>query len=206
MPLQNRVLPDGEIVSAPWRGTFMGNRGGRIHDPVNQTLSRRRWASRRWIICRTGFKNRQRKIMGNGYTELFFLDEVCALAAGHRPCFECQRARANQFAAIWETCHGAIYGSKADGIDLLLHEERTQHAPSLFIPGEERLPDGAIFQQGERFFAVRCGKVLEWSGEGYAPTSLPDGECRLLTPRSILAVLKRGYMPIWHGSCPAAEA
>ena len=99
MPLQNRVTPFGAIESTPARGTLMGNRGGRMHDAATKTLLRRRWASKHWIICVTRFKQRWRPVMGpSSYTELFFLDEATALAAGHRPCYECQRHRALQYA------------------------------------------------------------------------------------------------------------
>ena len=83
MPLQNRVDPFGELLATSARGLFMGNRGGRIHSE-EQTLTRRRWASRQWICCVLDFKGRQRDVWGRYYTELFFLDEVTALAAGHR--------------------------------------------------------------------------------------------------------------------------
>ena len=94
MPLQNRVTPQGEIIATPERGTVMGNRGGRIHRD-----DRARWKSKAWITCRLSFKSRHRTVMGNSYTELFFLDEATALAAGHRPCFECRRADALAFQA-----------------------------------------------------------------------------------------------------------
>ena len=82
MPLQNRVTPDGSIVAIAARGTVMGNRGGAIHQP-NRTLGKRRWASRQWICCRLEFNGRRRALMQPGrYTELFFLDEATALAAG----------------------------------------------------------------------------------------------------------------------------
>ena len=100
MPLQNRVSPFGELFATPARGLLMGNRGGRIHDDKRQ-LASRRWASRQWICCVLDFKNRQRKVFGAGYSELFFLDEVTALAAGHRPCFECRRRDAIAFAEYW---------------------------------------------------------------------------------------------------------
>jgi len=90
MPLQNRVDPFGELFADRSRGLFLGNRGGRLHDD-DRALGRRRWASRQWICCRLEFKDRHRKVWGKSYTELFFLDEVTALAAGHRPCFECRR-------------------------------------------------------------------------------------------------------------------
>ncbi len=100
MPLQNRVDPFGELIATSARGLFMGNRGGRIHTD-GQTLTSRRWASRQWICCVLDFKERQRDVWGRYYTELFFLDEPTALAAGHRPCFECRRKEAEHFAALF---------------------------------------------------------------------------------------------------------
>ncbi|MGF1545421.1 MAG: hypothetical protein ACFB00_13165 [Parvularculaceae bacterium] len=92
----------------------MGNRGGRLHDPKTKRLTRRRWASKRWISCVLDFKGRHREVMGPGYTELFFLDEATALAAGHRPCFESRRADAIAFAAAWALARGRYGPAKAD--------------------------------------------------------------------------------------------
>src|SRR5947199_10356022 len=95
MPLQNRVTPFGELIAISARGTMFGNRGGRFHRD-DRTLGARRWASRQWICCVLSFKGRRHSVWGpTSYTDLFFLDEVTALAAGHRPCFECLRADAN---------------------------------------------------------------------------------------------------------------
>jgi hypothetical protein len=97
MPLQNRVTPYGELIAVPARGTFFGNRGGRFHTDA-KTLTARRWASRQWICCVLDFKGRRRDIWGLSYTELFFLEEPTAFAAGHRPCFECRPKDAEAFA------------------------------------------------------------------------------------------------------------
>ena len=107
MPLQNRVTPEGEIIATPHRGLMMGNRGGCFHLP-DRTLGSRRWATRQWIACVLEFKGRHRQAMmqPNRYTELFFLDEATALAAGHRPCFECRRRDAERFAALWAETRG----------------------------------------------------------------------------------------------------
>ncbi|WP_430513271.1 hypothetical protein [Pannonibacter phragmitetus] len=123
MPFQNRVWPDGEIVSHPCRGLLMGNRGGRLHDPATKTI--RRWqTSRRWICCVLSFKGRRRQVMGEGYTELFFLDEVTALAAGHRPCFECRRAGAKDYATAAARHLGLDAVPGADWMDRQLAKER----------------------------------------------------------------------------------
>src|SRR5437868_15544573 len=105
MVLQNRVDPFGELIATSARGMLLGNRGGRFHRD-DRTLGRRRWASRQWICCVLEFKGRQRDVWGRFYTELFFLDEPTALAAGHRPCFECRRVEAQAFAACWQHAAG----------------------------------------------------------------------------------------------------
>ena len=116
MPLQNRVTL-GEIVATPERGTMLGNRGGKFHRD-DRTLGRRRWASHHWIACELHYKGMHHEPMGKGYTSLFFLDEVTALAAGHRPCFFCRRADAKRFMALDPE------GLKLDAFDRALHEER----------------------------------------------------------------------------------
>ncbi len=100
MPLQNRVDPVGNLFADAARGLLMGNRGGRLHDGQRK-LGAGRWTSKQWICCRLQFKNRRRQVWGNSYTELFFLDEVTAFAAGHRPCFECRRKDAERFARLF---------------------------------------------------------------------------------------------------------
>ena len=200
MPLQNRVTPDAQIISARWRGDFMGNRGGRIHDPETKTLLSRKWASRRWIICVTKFKGRHRELMGKGYTELFFLDEVSALAAGHRPCFECRRQDAKAYANAWITSNGKPDGSLADGMDKLLHQERTQERGKLSKSQLMLLPDGAMVKINNRCFAKKGDQILEWLGEGYKASKLPKGEIHLLTPPYTIEALKNGYQPSWHRS------
>src|SRR5271167_1181290 len=117
-PLQNRVDPFGDFHATVARGTVMGNRGGRLHRD-DRTLGTRRWTSKRWIVCRCEFRGRRRDVWGNGYTELFFLDESTALAAGHRPCFECRRDAAKAFLAAFP---GAP--THADAMDEVLHGER----------------------------------------------------------------------------------
>src|SRR6478736_1105547 len=106
-PLQNRVTPFGDIVAIPQRGTFIGNRGI-IHDPATKTLLGRRWTTKAWLVCVLHYKGRRREVMKRrSWTELFFLDEAIALAAGHRPCFFCRRQSAEAFRAAWATGRAA---------------------------------------------------------------------------------------------------
>jgi hypothetical protein len=192
-PLQNRVTPFGEIVAISARGSMMGNRGGRLHDD-HKRLGKKRWASRAWICCEISFKGWHREVMAprNTYTELFFLDEVTALAAGHRPCFECRRGDARAFqAAFPET------GANAKRMDEILHAERLgEHV----IATMGDLPDGAVWADSERAFTHREGKVLRWSPEGWQDVpDRRDKPARLLTPPSIVAALRNGFKPRWHG-------
>src|ERR1041385_7214414 len=138
MPLQNRVDPFGALFADPARGTFMGNRGGRFHTDA-RTLTARRWASRQWICRVLAFKGRHRDVWGRFYTELFFLDEPTALAAGHRPCFECRRADAENFAESWRIVHGLRRRPRAAAMDRGPHREglagRAKRRPSRGIDG-----------------------------------------------------------------------
>src|SRR5205085_5238792 len=141
MSLQNRVTTFGELVAVPARGRFMGNRGGRFHRD-DRTLGARRWASRQWICCVTQFKERHRAVWGHGYTELFFLDEPTALAAGHRPCFECRRHDALRFAECWAAARKMPIRPRAAEMDRALHAERLVGRDKRRHPsGIDTLPD-----------------------------------------------------------------
>lgn len=203
MPLQNRVAPDGALHAVAARGLFMGNRGGRIHDPDTQTLTRRRWASKAWICCVTAFRDRHRSVWGRSYTELFFLDEVTALAAGHRPCFECRRGDAVHFAEAWAGSQGDRGRARAAAMDTVLHGERTTSAhQTLTFSQVAALPDGTVIAVEGRPFALRNGKLLPWSFGGYgALARLPENaRLTLLTPPAMVNVLRAGYRPVWHES------
>ena len=159
MPLQNRVDPFGELFAAPARGLFMGNRGGRFHTDA-QGLTTRRWASRQWICCLTKFRGRQRDVWGRFYTELFFLDEPTAFAAGHRPCFECRRKDAEVFAECWRKARKLHRRPRAAEMDEVLHRDRlNERAKRLHRRKIESLPDGAFISLHGAAFAVR-GNVL----------------------------------------------
>ena len=202
MPLQNRVDPFGELFATPARGLFFGNRGGRIHTD-HKTLTRRRWASRQWICCVLKFKNRQRDGWGRYYTELFFLDEPTALAAGHRPCFECRRKEAEEFAEKWRQAFKLRSRPSAPEMDERLHAERLDgRAKRLHRRKIDDLPDGAFIRLEEGAFAVRGASLLRWTPEGYdARKRRPHGAMvDVLTPPAVLAALAAGYAPHWHPS------
>lgn len=206
MPLQNRVTPFGALVADGARGEMFGNRGGRLHDPATRTLTRRRWASKAWIACVLSFKGRHRSVWGQGYTELFFCDEVTALAAGHRPCFECRRRDAKAFQAAVARGLALPCPPSAPEMDARLHPERLaiMGGSGLTLPAA-MLPDGVMFALGDAAFAVRSGACLPWSPGGYGrPAPLPRRTVRVLTPPTALAALRAGYAPLWHSSAPQA--
>lgn len=190
-PLQNRVDPFGALHSTPARGALMGNRGGRFHAPY-KSLGARRWTSRRWIACLCDFRGRRREVWGAGYTELFFLDEATALAAGHRPCFECRRTDAR---AYCEAAFGRPV--KASEIDDLLHDERIDASgrKRLHRVARDDLPDGGMIALDGAAYLWRSGALLHWSFKGYgaaqAAPSLDSFDA--ITPPLSLAALRRGY-------------
>jgi hypothetical protein len=204
MPLQNRVTPFGELIATPARGTLFGNRGGRFHRD-DRTLGRRRWASRQWICCVLSFKGRRHDVWGpSSYTDLFFLDEVTAFAAGHRPCFECRRADATAFAARWAEATGGEI-PYAPEMDLVLQAERLSGRDKrMHAMNFADLPDGAFISLDGAALAVRGEKLLRWGESGYTGTvARPRGTANVLTPPSIVAALSAGYRPQWHPSANA---
>ena len=204
-PLQNRVTPFGDIVATEGRGLFMGNRGA-LHDAHRRIV--RFSQVRRWIICRLEFRGRRRRIMTPGsYTELFFLDEAAALAAGHRPCAECRHADYVRYRDAWAAGHHGVI-STADDMDATLHEERltpprvkrTYRAPI------GTLPDGVYVDVDGAGWLLWRGAAHRWSAAGYvARRRRPSGVVTVLTPPSTVAVIAAGYRPHVHPSVGRAS-
>ncbi|MFN3936703.1 MAG: hypothetical protein ACK4KW_03895 [Gemmobacter sp.] len=204
MTRRNRVLPTQEITALPQRGLFMGNRGC-LHAADGSI--RRPWRLRAWICCRTEFKGRRRAIMAPGrYTELFFLDEAVALAAGHRPCAECRRADYNRFRDAWASAFGTP--ASAAGMDEALHRSRLdpsgrQRPHSEALP----LPDGAFVDLDGIPHLVAQGRVHRFGTDGYgAPQPLPEAPVTVLTPAVTVALLRAGYVPRLHPSLAPPES
>lgn len=202
MPLRNRATPRGEILAVPGRGTLMGNRG-MLHDAERRVV--RDWQMRRWIACRLEFRGRHRSVMTPGsYTELFFLDEAAALADGHRPCAECRHADYREFQAAWRTVY-PDRSSSADAIDRVLHVER-RIRPFLkrtHFAQIDAQPDGSYVLLDDRPWLVLGGTVWAWSPDRYlehAPRPLHTN-VTVLTPPSVVSVLRAGYAPRLHPSC-----
>jgi hypothetical protein len=208
MTLQNRVTPFGDIVAIPQRGLFTGNRGI-LHDPATRTLLRRRWTTKAWIICRCEFKSVRRVVMGGrSWTELFFLDEATALAAGHRPCFFCRRDDALAFRAAWAVGNAGALPRAAE-MDAALHHERLAGRDKRLHPcagSHSDLPDGAMVAADDTAFLVIGGRLLRWSPAGYAERRWSPRDLRLLTPPSTVRALAAGYRASIHPSASASLA
>lgn len=208
MALQNRVTPYGTIEADPARGDFMGNRG--ILHGETRELGRRRWAHDNWIICLTAFRGRRRTVMSpRRYTELFFLDEAVALAAGHRPCYECRRQDYHAWRDAWTRAFELDAPPRAKAMDRTLHRDRIDRA----VRGQRRwraeladLPDGAFVMHDGGAHLVLGDRLLPWTHGGYAaPVARPGTgagaeEVEVLTPQHTVAVLRAGFAPRLHRS------
>lgn len=200
MPLQNRVTPWGDIVSDPARGLFLGNRGC-LCDQAGR-LAKRRWRLKAWITCALHYKDWWRPVMQPGvWTELFFLDEATALAAGHRPCALCRREAYERFLAAWQAGNHWPRRPRATEIDGVLHGERVRRnrARITYEAPADSLPAGAMVAMEDRTWLVVPDGLRPWSFAGYGPTRrLPPGSLTVLTPRSTVAALSAGYRPVLH--------
>ena len=188
----------------------MGNRGGRFHRPGSREMPRRSHASRQWICCLLAFKGRRRPVWGRGYTELFFCDEVTALAAGHRPCMECRREAALAYRAALVSGLSLETTPAFPEIDRLLDGQRREgHAKRFHPAAAESLPDGAVIRQpgGTGFLALAGSRALLWSPGGYAECrQRPTGLVLSCTPPASLSALSAGYAPLWHDSAARLAA
>jgi len=199
MPLQNRVLPTGEIVAQSWRGALMGNRGC-LHDAAGN-LGTARWRHANWVCCLTEFRGRQRAPMPppgspTVYTALFFWDEACALAAGHRPCAECRNADWKRYKAAWTAA--GLPGRSATEIDRVLHHARVgrDRHQVRHQAQADRLPDGVFLLAGGAPHLNWRGRLWRWSPEGYADAApVAPGEAAVLTPAPSVAAIRAGYVP-----------
>jgi hypothetical protein len=198
VPLRNRATPQQEVIAHPARGLVYANRGVLVNARGEVC---RRWGVRRWIACRLEFKGRRRRpLMAPGrFTELFFLDEATAFAAGHRPCGECRYEDYRHFCAIWQRLHRGQIG--ADAMDEQLHGERvdpaTRQQRRHAMPFDG-LPDGTFVLCDERPWLVRGDALLEWTPAGYDAErrTRPRGETAVvLTPPSLVGVLRSGWAP-----------
>jgi hypothetical protein len=211
MPRQNRVTPFGEIVATPERGPFLGNRGV-LHDAEGRV--KRAWQLKRWIVCVLEFKGRKRTVMTPGhYTELFFLDEATALAAGHRPCAACRREHFNAFRKAWRSVHPGTNDPPlptADEIDRCLHAERVapDRSKGLFQANLGEMPNGVFVRHaawGEKAYLVWNDGLLAWTAGGYMERmDRPKyAEVLVLTPKSTVEAIRAGYAPEIHPSAVA---
>lgn len=199
MPRQNRVTPFGDIVALSGRGTMIGNRGV-LHDEHQRIV--RATQVKRWIACRLEYGGIRRPIMApRTWTELFFLDEATAFAAGHRPCALCRNAAYKRFRALWEAVAGCP--CDADAIDAVLHAERIDGTRKRTWRSDiATLPDGTFIAIDGTARILWDGELVTWSDSGYGEhVARPEhGDVDVLTPPSIVGIFKAGYRPDVHPS------
>lgn len=195
MPLQNRVDPCGNLVAVSARGTLMGNRG-RLHDASQQVT--RLFELKRWITCDLSFNGIKRQLMSpNSYTELFFLDEATAYAAGHRPCFECRRKQYNKFLEIWQLTLPDEPRPTAQIIDARLHASRLDgnRQKRLWKTSLGSLPEGTIIRHGQNCLLLWESSLWVWSFEGYRlfeESLSPEQEVEVVTPELVVGLFAKG--------------
>jgi hypothetical protein len=204
MPLQNRVTPAGDVIAVGARGALMGNRG-RLHDANRRIVRRQAPGYRAWVTCLLDFKGRRREVMTPGrYTELFFLDEATALAAGHRPCGECRRDDYRRFKSAWLAGNperGLAGRVAIDVIDRELHRDRLtpEGRQQTFLADIQTLPDGVFvaWKDPATPMLVWRGALRPWSPEGYGHPQEKPGAVVVtaLTPLSTMRALAAGYTP-----------
>jgi len=204
MPRQNRVDPWGQLKAVKPKGALLGNRGI-LHNDKEQIVAQ--WRSKAWITCQTKFDGRKSTVFEpNSYSQLFFVDEATAFAAGHRPCAECRLERFKEFKAAWiEANRDLIQGEKptiAD-IDKVIHAERVteEKLKRTFTAKLGSLPAGTMIEVDGTPLLVWRGKLLPWSFEGYGKSqaSLPSStSVQVLTPASVVRVFASGFTPQVH--------
>ena len=203
MPYQNRVDPFGQLHAVKARGAWMGNRGI-LHDEAGQIVAQ--WRLKRWITCVLNFKDRHRQVFTpHRYSELFFLDEATAFAAGHRPCAECRRERYNEFHMKWSTANPQLSSAhvlRADDIDRQLQIERVvRGGKQTSESAGASLPSGTFVDRSGVAQLVWNSCFYPWTFDGYGrPISIstPGEVVRVLTPPSIVSTFKGGFVPQVH--------
>jgi len=198
LPLQNRVTPLGELIADPARGLVYGNRGC-LHDG-NGSI-RRRYNGKRWIACQLEFRGWLRRplLQPGRFTELFFLDEATALAAGHRPCALCRREDYARLVEFWRELHPDQVGAHA--MDAQLHAERVApgtRAHRLHAAPLDELADGAFVLEDGAPWLVLGAELVRWTPAGYAARKprAPGRQAMLITPPSLVALLAAGRQPL----------
>ena len=202
MSLQNRVLPTSEIVAIPARGTMTGNRG--IIHRDDQTLGTARWTHNAWICCTLDWQGRKRQVMtGRYWTELFFLDEAVALAAGHRPCAYCRREAYNSYVTAWEKAQGDPV--RAPQMDRALHKARIiprTRSQQTYRADLSDLPAGTFVAYRDNPHLVDRNRLFPYTPDGYGDPDTVSGShtMTVLTPKPSVTCLRAGYNPALHAS------
>jgi hypothetical protein len=192
---QNRVDPFGEIIKTNARGSFMGNRGV-IHNTHKEITHA--FKHKAWITCALQFKGRKRTVMSpNRWTELFFLDEATAFAAGHRPCFECRKEDAKRFKSFWiqgNPQYKFTMKTSIKEIDEVIHRERidSKKKKVLHQCTAANIPEGTFVLVNDGPYLFSKGRLRQWTPFG--SIVMPEGSLTVLTPTSVVNSFRAGYI------------
>lgn len=207
MPLQSRVDPWGRLNAVPQRGHWLGNRGCIVDDRRNVV---RQWRLEAWITCTLEYKGKRRKVFSpKTWTELFFLDEATAFAAGHRPCAFCRNARYKAFKAAWLAANAGRVRAEPPvaEIDRILHAERVGAggAKQVARMRYDDVPVGAFIELDGAAYVALPTALGRWSFHGYESARAPDAgtEVAVLTPVSVVRMFQAGFRPQLHESAQA---
>lgn len=203
MPLQNKVDPWGNLVAVKARGEYLGNRGI-LHDKEKNIL--KPWAHKKWVICELSFKGIKRRLFSdNKYSELFFLDEATALAAGHKPCAHCRRSRYSEFKELWRQANGLseFESLSSEQMDSQLHKERvsSERTKKTFEASYGSLPDGTFIELNNGAHLVWENNIYRWSYQGYSrgEDSIAKNQLvKVITPKTIVRMYSSGFKPFVH--------
>jgi len=196
--LQNRVTPKGNLEAVHSRGAWLGNRGI-IHNEHREIVAS--WRHKAWVTCKLEFKGRKRAVFSPGtYSELFFLDEATAYAAGHRPCGQCRRETFKLFKAAWCSANHHLLQAADPAIGILdkhLHTDRVVRGGGQVTYREKlrNLPDGVFVEIEGKAMLLWRGKLHTWSHCGYVvqhSISASSSTVQVLTPKSIVATFLEG--------------
>jgi hypothetical protein len=193
---ENFLAPTGDFYPGPAvPGRWFGNRGN-LHGDDRRRV--REWDGHRWLACVTDTLGPPETFMTPGHhTEVFFHDEATALAAGHRPCWQCRRPDGQRFQQLFFEVHGITSGG-VSALDDRLHADRltADGTKRTFTAELESLPDGTFVRVDGDPWVRAGGSLHRWTVDGYdQQMAVTSGDVEVLTPKCTVEVLRAGYQP-----------
>ena len=196
MTRQNRVLPTGEIVALPFRGTLTGNRGI-LHDAAGR-LGVARWRHAELDRLRPRLQG-----AAAGRHDARDLDGTVlrrrgrGARGGPSPLrgMPPGRLRALPRGLVGRDRNAAERDRDGPGARMRPGSSPARRSQRRFGPAPADLPDGTfVLDGGPRTRArPRPGRMHAWSPDGYGPARAAPTDAIVLTPAPTVAVLAAGY-------------